>query len=356
MIISSIDEITQFKTIVEQLEICCDFLEEDSIAKYRVSVILLDNISEILLYRSCDQLFEQDNFLKWIIPQQFPVSKKKRIKNFFDEKINIIKSKQKISKKTSEILHISHKYRNDIYHHDKHNATTIGIIAKILFNAVCDLLAETQCGIGPTTIGGYKEPFDWLSPYGLNTTSVDFLKASTIISKSLKSRIDIKLSEVSLIFCSDIESRIHKIKQLIADELPWKTPAEIDHIIKWFEFQENYPNLEDELSSTYREYVYRIAQGKPIAITPEQLEELKENFQKEYRGKAMEYKQNIAFATIDKVMQEKKDLENVQNIGKALCQYFNLDQALSRLEYYIELAALEWDRIVQREIDLRRGK
>lgn len=350
------DEIAQFKIIVEQLEICCDSLKEKSITKYRIALILLDNISEILLHRSCQQTFKRDDFIKWIIPQQYSVAGKKKIQRFFDEKIKVIEKERNIPKQIAEILSIGHKYRNAIYHRDTYNSATIGLIAKILFIAVCDLFNETQCGIEASVIGGYKKSFEWLSPYNIKKSHINFPEASEIISKILKNKIPVNLSSSIAIFCSDLENRVKNIQKLIKDELPWKTPGEINHILKWFEFQETHPHLEDELSAEYRKYIYKSSQKEPVDISPGKLEQIKESFQKEYHAKVDSYRQTISYSTINKIAKNKDGLKRAKNIGEALSKYFTLDDLLSRLECYIKLATAEWDRRVQMEIDLRRGK
>lgn len=111
-----VDEIVEFKIIVEQLEICCNFIKEKSIAKHRIAIVLLDNISEIILQRLCSQFIEYDDFIKWIMPQKYPETKKTEISRFFDKKIKVIIKENKISKQITDIISIGHKYRNSICH------------------------------------------------------------------------------------------------------------------------------------------------------------------------------------------------------------------------------------------------
>jgi hypothetical protein len=116
MKIFSKNEANQFRVIVEQLELCCNLLKDDTLTKARVAIILLDNISEIILHRKCQKLFDEDDFVKWITPQQFSTSKKRKINKYYPEKIDVIEQSQIVSSETLKVLEICHKYRNYIYH------------------------------------------------------------------------------------------------------------------------------------------------------------------------------------------------------------------------------------------------
>jgi hypothetical protein len=350
------DEISQLKTIVEQLEICCNFINDKSITKHRISLVLLDNISEIILQRLCSQAIEYDDFIKWVMPQKYSEEKKKRIRQYFDKKIKVIIKENKISKQITDIISIGHKYRNAICHQDKYNPAIIGSIAKVLFVAVSDLFAKTRCGIRASVIGGYSESFEWLVPYGIQETHIDFPQVSKIISGALKNKIHFDSANLITVFRSDLENRIKNIRHIIDKELPWKTSGEINHILKWFEFQEKHPDLEDKLSMEYREYIYKIAKKEPVDIELAQLKQIEEKFQKEYHARIDKYRQNISYSTITKIENNINKMGEENSSAKILGQYYIFDEYLSKLENYIELATREWDRMVQREIDIRRGK
>ncbi len=350
------DELSQLKTIVEQLEICCNFINDKSVTKNRIALILLDNISEIIMQRLCSQAIEYDDFIKWVMPQKYSQEKKKGIRQYFNKKINLIIKENKIPKQITDIISIGHKYRNAICHQDKYNPAVIGSIAKVLFVAASDLFAKTRCGIRASAIGGYSESFEWLLPYGIQETYVDFPRVSKIISESLKNKIYFDSVTLITVFRNDLENRIKNIKQIIDKELPWKTPDKINHILKWFEFRERHPDLEDKLSMEYRKYIYKITKKEPVNIEPAQLKQIEEKFQKEYHARADKYQQNISYSTITKIENYIDKIGKESSSSNILGQYYILDEQLSKLENYIESATREWDRLVQREIDLRRGK
>jgi hypothetical protein len=356
MSLASINEIEQFRTIVDQLDACCEFIEEDTITKNRITIILLDNISEILLQRCCQPLFDHDEFTKWIVPQEFVVSKKLKISKYFDEKIRVIESRKDIPREISQVLSVGHRYRNDIYHRDKHNRNTIGIITKIFFVTVCDFFEKIGGGFAGISIGGQGKAYGWLEKYGLNKSPINFSQSSCVIATVLKRRVDLKILAAAEIFTRDILKRIDDIKQLVNKELPWKSPAQLNSIIKWFEFKERYPEIEDQLSEDYRKYNYKIGKGETVGITPEKFKEAEEKFRQEYYKKVEEYQPKIAYSLTTSVVKNVQALKENKKLSNLLSAYYDLDKALSELEKYLDLARAEWDRIVQHEIDLQLGK
>jgi len=356
MNIFSKDEIDQLQTIVEQLDICCNFMKDDSVTKSRIVIILLDNISETILNRVCNKIFEWDNYTKWIMPQKYSSTKQVKAKRVFPEKINTAKKQGEISKELLESLNICHKYRNAIYHRDEHNPNIIPIIAKILFLIVCDLVKDTQCGFGLITIGGMGDHVEWLKQYGINNSVVNFENVTKTISEKLKSQVVVDQYVAASTFSSDLNIRINSIKALIDKKLPWKTETQINHLLKWLEFQEAYPHSEDELSQEYRSMNYRIAQGKTDDINPSKYKTIKEEFQKKYHAKVEAYQQKITCAILKDAEEVKKNLVNSSSLTTALHDYFIIDDPLSKFEKYLELIYLEFDRAVQKEIDISRGK
>lgn len=359
LLLSSADEVIQFKVIVEQLDVCCDFLEEDSITKNRIAIILLDNISEILLHRSCQSLLNADDSAKWIVPPEYDSSKKKKVEKYFDEKIKLIESQSQISQQIIQILHIGHQYRNAIYHRNKHNENTLITISKILFFTVCDLFSKMGGGF-PGLIIGFEEPHIWLKKYGYDQRSLDFSVAAQTICHVLQNRIKIERSQIISAFTNDIVKRHAMIQYLIGDELPFlNTPDKIDSLIKRIEFQEKYPKVKDELSANYREAIYKITkrtENLNVECTPEKLNQLKTDFYKNLENRIEQYQPEISYSIIEEALKKIGNWDKIHSIADIFCEYHSIDESLSKLEHYLDLAAMEWNTFIQLEIDRQLGK
>lgn len=350
------NETSELKIIIEQLETCCDFIDENTITKYRIVIILLDNITEILSLRCYKSALDSDDFSKWIIPPEFDSQKKVKISKLFEEKIKLLETKNNISKLITENLNICHKYRNAIYHRDVHNESTIEIIAKIFFISVCELFKEISAGHKGLTIGGLEKSFNWLIKYGYEDSYIDFNKVTNLVASKLLKRINLNLNDAIKISQTDIFNRINEIKELVANQLPWKTPDSINHIIKYFEFEERFPQVEDDLSSEYRKYIYKIGNDEKTYISSEKLDELKNEFITNYHQRINNYKQEIKYSIIERASDIALNFSNNNHFSELLSDYYGIDISLSKLEYFIDLALIEFDKMVQREIDIRRGK
>lgn len=350
------DEIQQLQTVVEQLEICCDYLKENSDTKSRIVIILLDNISETILNKVIINLFEEDDFLKWIVPQKYTAAKKDKTKRFFPEKISTIKQHGKLSKDLLETLNICHKYRNAIYHRDEHNPNIITIIAKILYLLVVDLLKDTKLGFGSLTIGGLSNSITWLMRYSINDSVINFNIVVPTICEKLESQIDIDEKNAIQAFGKDLDMRISSLIKLINNELPWKTENELNHIIKWFEYKDEYPHSEDEISLDYRNIRYKITQKNAEEVNPSEYQDKKVKFEEDYQAKVETYQQKITFSVLKYTEKAIKNIIKSKSLFKAFHSYFVIDDRLSKFEKYLDQISIEVDNMVQREIDIRRGK
>lgn len=352
----SYDEIDAFRQTLEQLEVCAELINSNSPTRAKIAIILSDNVAEIIMHRLWKGKFEWDDDIKWIVPQKYPLPKKRQIDRYYGSKIEELHQESSVSENIAKTLLICHKYRNAAYHRDQHNPSVDKIISVAIFHAVCDLFKEKTSGIRTSMAGGFNEPLNWLQKYGLKSTFINFADASSKIADSLKCRVYIKMAEATQTFKTDIKNRISAILDLIKNELPWKSSDELDPILKIYEFKECYPGLEDDLSKEYRALRYRIAAGKGDEVSREQYITLEEKYKREYQTKIVAFKQSTSYSTLMEVKRTAKPIDSADNLYTLLSIYYSCDEPLTKFERYLNSAALEWDRVVQMEIDLRRGK
>ena len=67
--LQDIDELDQFRISVQHLESCRNLILEGGEARYRASLILLDHVSEVILYRIINQEYERDNMFRRSFPK-----------------------------------------------------------------------------------------------------------------------------------------------------------------------------------------------------------------------------------------------------------------------------------------------
>lgn len=79
-------------------------------------------------------------------------------------------------------------------------------------------------------------------------------------------------------------------------------------------------------------------------------------FRAEYEKRLEAYQQHISFDEIGRLEARIMELSEAVKFSSLLQNYYEIDCILSTLELYLYLAFQEWDRAVQLEIDIMRGK
>ncbi|MCX6010253.1 MAG: hypothetical protein NTW48_09555 [Chloroflexi bacterium] len=349
--------VEQFRLLVEQLEVCRDLILTGTPAKARIALILLDNIAEVILFRLSERTLNSDTYLKWIQPERLSIAEKRILDRVFKAKLELARSEHSVGEPTATILNILHSYRNAAFHRDTHNPAVVTILARVAFKAVSDLFEHTRAGIELGGSGVHdKAEMEWLTKYGLKRGFIDYEKAAHVISKQLTMEGEPSLDAVRGHLASDIHSRLTAIRRLIQKDLPWKSREELDPVLKWFEFRDAEPELEDRLSEHYRSVVYKITAGQQVDVKPDELHALEVKFRAEYEKRLEAYQQHISFDEIGRLEARIRELSEAVTFSSLLKNYYEIDCILSTLERYLYLAFQEFDRAVQLEIDLRLGK
>jgi len=114
-------ELDQFRITVQHLESCRELILEAGEARCRAALILLDHVSEVILYRIINQEYERDDMFRKVIPEKYPPKLRRQIRHSFRSKLEVVTKTHKLPVIVSNALIILHNYRNATYHHDKHN-------------------------------------------------------------------------------------------------------------------------------------------------------------------------------------------------------------------------------------------
>jgi hypothetical protein len=341
---------------VEYLDVARDLILANTEAKARMALVLLDNAAEVILYRLSSETLSWDDFGRWVRPERFSHAKRREIDRLFPAKLELLEQEHSITGETSEVLRILHLYRNVAFHRDTHNPAVISVLARIGFKAVADLFVQTRAGIGLSGMGVFNNAGEWLSAYGLSDTYVDFGKAAIKIAAQLTVGAEPNLCEVQVELTRDLHERAAALRRLVNGQLPWKSSVQLNLILKWYEFKDAEPKLEDQLSEPFRSLRYRIAAGEAVDVSREKLSSLEQQFHDRYEARLEAYEQRIRYEDLEDVDAKASQIQLKATLGNILSLYSELDAQLSTLEKYLDFASEEWDRAVQHEIDVRRGK
>jgi hypothetical protein len=350
------DELDLFRITLQQLEICRQLILDSTEAKSRVALILLDNISEIILYRVVKEELAREDFLRPVVRDQYPLKKRRAIDRFFWAKLEIVTDIRRLPRAVSAALTILHSYRNAAYHRDTHNPAVLPILARIAFVAVADLLARTSAGMQSYAIGGHRKPIEWLRQYGLDTTFVQFDTASKSIARQLTKGIRPKLSSVRQSFEADVASRIQAVQVTLHELFPSRDVQNIDRMLKWYEFLRVFPEVQSKLSAGLRALTYKIAAGRGEEVTRDEYLKAEAHFRLELSRRLAQFSPRCKFDDLHEIQQELLLLTSENNFRDALVRYADLDARLDCFEQSVTSGYHEMECQAELEEGIARGK
>jgi hypothetical protein len=339
----------RLRLLVEQLEMIRGLLDGGSGVDAKVSIILLDNVADSLMYRRCLQEFEKDSELAMIRRPRFTLAKQSEALRDFKAKVNLLSGIGFISAEDAAVIKIGHSYRNAAYHRDSHNPRVTNELGRLLFSAVSALF-KSYYDNGVSSDGFASEP--WLSKYGLRTDHISFREASTSIATKLVEGIEIPFQEAQDAFQQDITSRIEEIEREIA-KLPIKGDAVLDEGLRRAEFSERHPY--EQFSEKFLEMNYRIAAGNGESVDDKEYRAAKKSANRKME-KALKDFVPICSLKLLKKLKSTNRLKSATDASSLLSAYQDLDSKLSKFEDSVEQLDIAFDRAIQHAIDIRRGK
>lgn len=155
-----------------QLEMISNLLSKRTPIDSRLSLLLIDNLTELLLYNKVKEIFEFDNISHQIdrkmiiikkyvdeknlpheitgnmVKPKYSLKKQEKIKSYFKEKCTCALRENLINSDEKEILIIGHEFRNEAYHN--------GIIRDSIILYVSQIYLEVLCKLIPSVISGFS--------------------------------------------------------------------------------------------------------------------------------------------------------------------------------------------------------
>jgi len=357
MSFSELDDLEQFRIVVEQLEVCRDLVLANAAPKSRMALILLDNAAEVVLYRLSREALEYDHFLRRIVPARVSLNQRNAIERYFEKKLDFAASNHHLDATSVEMLRVLHRYRNAVVHRDAHNPTVIPILGRLAFVAVSRLFASTRGGVRPSIAGGYTKPIDRLASYGLTGTFIDYEAAAQRIALQLQSGVEVSVQAAAEQLAKDLTERIGQVRQVLSGELSLDNDnGRINDLLKKFEFRERFPDLEYTLSEQYRSLVYKIGAGSGDEVSRDEFIAAEQEFHKRYDAQLASYQSELTCERLVCLAESISSLQQETRLDELLRSYARDDETLTWYERSVHAALQSNEAQVQMEIDISRGK
>ena len=356
--------------MLEQLEAIEELLRARSPVKARMALILLDALTDAVVFRRLQQIYEaaEEPWFRRNMPQ---LSRQQRFeaRQNFNRRIEIVRKPTELDRwfgdgepfiagPDAEILKIGHRFRNAAYHEDAHNPHVVDSITRVLFGAVARLVACTQQpGVA---VGSVSRPrLERLSNWGYESGPMLELRAAAdAITETFVSALAVDPCELRETFADDLEARAESLRSDVG--FLAEGGMEPGKIIEGVELWSQYGADEEllELQAQFDPFVVAEAAGlkepsqELVAQTQQALVRYRERMEELER----EHKQRVSLELIDAAVATSGRLRRLRESHKILAAYYEIDRSLTELEGYVHEAVLALDRHIQQQIDLARGK
>lgn len=219
--------------IVDQLEEIKSLIQRGDISHLRIALLLLDNASEVLMFRAVtNELFYHDarsrifTTAQRIMPAEAlevfkqemgyePLSEKERrhLLHSYEAKVDFlsrVKESRNLPEPLGRVLKTTHRYRNEAYHRDRLRKATLRPVVMVLFDIVTDLFTI----LSPGSVG-YSSNEDWSEfcrRYGFEHPSQVLNDGGKKIVETLKAGMRLDTCAVASSLSDHLVSRLDDIE------------------------------------------------------------------------------------------------------------------------------------------------
>jgi hypothetical protein len=283
-------------------------------------------------------------------PLRIPKSVRRRVHANFDERLKIAQeafldlysgsSEPLITPAEAVVLSIGHSYRNAAYHRDTHNPAVVLPLAKVLFDAVSAAFVRAHSGSGyylPSTEGPVCD------------------EPPEAIAARLQEGLEVPLEGFSKVLADDLTNRADQLVEWVG-YLPIGED-DLERGLADEEFLDKH-GADDELMALDDEWNPRMraVRGQPMP-TCEEFEQAREKIQARVAElRKLAGPPTVTLRHLVSVRHAANVIESADDLPSALSAYQEADRVLLVLEKYIGEAVDAYDRHIDMQMDIERGK
>jgi hypothetical protein len=365
-------DLAQIDLFAEQLDLAAGLIRDGGIARGRMALVATDNLAEVLLYRHAELTFTASEEIALFPTARYDDRERQRLRHF-DPRVTLATvehtgvmsfafPKPILSDTDATIFRVAHRYRNAIYHEDRHNNALIAPLARLYLSAVgrawCRAQPEMESG-GPTrrlralpyvrrqaTRSGYVA-----LPQAVEALADGLLRNMGVRTRSLAKRLAADLVERSRA-ADELQHYLRRRGLPAEAHAPLLLAAEVRHEHR---ADPEVVRLKDEMADVMAKLVQHPKDSQPTSLQcdyiakqdaeQERIDELRAGF-----------RPTVNLRTSASIRQAAQRLENIRDVDRLLARYETHDQRMRLLEICLDAIDEDWDRIVTHEEEVARGK
>lgn len=362
--------------MAEQLNVAAELLASGSLAKARMALVAADNLAELLLSRHARRVFSASEGSHWMKRRRYGAKERDKILGDFKRKVALARKPAErpmwravepiLDDGDASLMRVAHRYRNGVYHEDRHNETLLTPLTALYLQAV----GRTFCrGYEPGTAwgGGLKDQVAPLEKWGYKLTdqpgreeTFEFRAAAEQVTSWICDPLKISLRDLKDVLLSDLLLRndqvLDRFNALLNDGMPLKR---LTFVVSWSQFWDTHGADEQaqELEERRRELTDRLrdsAKAKRKAVEAE-LNEVEAMYIDRWHELQEGFTPKVTIQTIEDIARLAPRLKSARKPEALLERYEALDGQVRTLENAAGEAANAWSEMVSSAEDAARG-
>ena len=368
------DDIDRFVTFAEQLDVAADLIQADTLPKARMALVAVDNLADLLLHRHAERVFAASERSWWHEHKRFTRVERERILNDFRgllkiagkpwdmawQRIDVV-----VAAEDSSILRIGRRYRNAVYHEDRHNAALIQPLTILYMQAVgrafsCFYRPGTAWSASADRVAALNAFGYSLPERELGGRMFEFRAAAETVTAAITGRFDVPLAPLRTWLADDLVTRTVRLAHIAVGLLEDGMPDDR------FEFAFNWALFWDacgadpeamELQARREELSPAFASDDEDAASKRELhEEANTAYIERWHELQREYEPPVRWHDIPRIGKRAEKLTSAKTVPSLLERYEALDRLVNYLEDGISGAVSAWGAIVSNAEDAARER
>lgn len=355
-----IDAFAEKRSLFDEI---AKLIESADFLKQRVAYVMTDHLIEVLLNDGLERVIHE--YYENMLGPDLDGNNFNNLRRNFDDKLKFFSEELpvkantknsfsllgnfKLSKEEATALGVLHRYRNDMYHREQVNRDVLGVLVRVYVGYTLDIYARfAHAG----SVGGIN-----LEEKGISDLTdgkmLNFQSAAQMLKQKIKLK-DISSTELGNELVKDANARYAEILRVLYHDLPSSKEPPVQELLA------NQAIIINDLEFTLQDdkgYRKLLERYKTALRTqdPKGLVEIRQSIHDYQKTAAKTFQTDLSYADLLATKHEIGTIKD-DSFDHILTKYYEVDQKLLRYRDRIVQGSIDFDREVQRQIDISRGK
>ena len=362
--------ITEFKLFIEELEHAAELILSGRRAKERMALVILDSLADRLLYQHAHRHLEAAEYMVWRRDPQFTAKEQNDLLQDFAKKTRLGAKDAEwpypnpiLEASDVSVFRVAHAYRNAGYHRGEHNDALTSPLGRLYAIAIAGAfprsLTDVLTGGLDDRLLDELDRFDWRGP-GLKPGQFRVKEAAERICAEIAAPLAVDTRDLAKQLVVDFEARCGVVQEILeSPRIDGVKDAFIetmlDAALDWARHRGDAELL--ALKDEQHALIERASNASEV--TAEHRDAIRQNELAQFKRIAdlsdmTEHKFNLGSAA--RLRERAERIRTLRSLSPLIERYRSLDEELGLLEAAADRMATEWDRFLQLQTDIARGK